>query len=641
MLTNGNLVVSTPLWSNGDSAQAGAVTWINGTTGLAGLVSAENSFVGTTKGDSIGGYDGVVALTNGNYVIASPGWSNTDAANAGAVTWGDGYSGSTGVVSASNSLVGTEANDEIGQDQTLSGSSVVPLPNGNYVVPSSFWHYATRSNYGAVSWGSGVGGTVGLVSAQNSLLQTTDCLSDTGSSSQIIVLRKGSYLVASPCWNQGETVEVGAVTKVDGSKPTSGQVAPENSLVGQSSGDMIGSGRALVLNNGNYVVLSPSWNGGLGAATWIDGTIAGLTGVVSASNSLVGSTSGDYIGMRATALSNGNYVVGSWSWSNSEAANVGAATWGNGLSGISGQVSPANSLVGATENDAIGFTGITALRNGNYVLASPFWSNAQLNAAGAVTLVDGNAPAAGLVTTNGSLTGSHANDQIGNGGITVLSGGRYVIASPAWNNGAQSKAGAVTFSDGSTMLSGTVSSSNSLVGVRANESVGSAGVVALASGNYVVASDRWSNGDALEAGAVTWADGVYGRSGVVSPTNSLVGTHAYEHIGLAVTGFDDGNYLVAGAGGQGGYSIESLTLGDGHSGTSGSIQAWNTLIANIGYASPSSGIAYYAPLAQLIVGQPSVNVVTLFCSSECIFANGFESPLRAQQTCAEIYMSIL
>ena len=46
--------------------------------------------------------DGVIALTNGNYVVISSDWNNQ-----GAVTWGNGTSGITGLVSISNSLVGT------------------------------------------------------------------------------------------------------------------------------------------------------------------------------------------------------------------------------------------------------------------------------------------------------------------------------------------------------------------------------------------------------------------------------------------------------------------------------------------------------------------------------------------------------
>ena len=39
---------------------------------------------------------GVTALSNGNYVVSSPNWTNGAAANAGAVTWGSGTAGVSG-----------------------------------------------------------------------------------------------------------------------------------------------------------------------------------------------------------------------------------------------------------------------------------------------------------------------------------------------------------------------------------------------------------------------------------------------------------------------------------------------------------------------------------------------------------------
>ena len=78
-LSNGNYVVSSPNWTNGAAADAGAVTWGSGTAGVSGPVSAANSLVGSTANDGVGG-DGVTALSNGNYVVSSPNWNNGAAA---------------------------------------------------------------------------------------------------------------------------------------------------------------------------------------------------------------------------------------------------------------------------------------------------------------------------------------------------------------------------------------------------------------------------------------------------------------------------------------------------------------------------------------------------------------------------------
>src|SRR5262249_50267377 len=68
----------------------------------------------------------------------------------GAVTWADGTRGVTGPVSEANSLVGSNPNDEVG--------FVTPLSNGNYVVLSSHWN----SFRGAATWGDGTTGVRGL-----------------------------------------------------------------------------------------------------------------------------------------------------------------------------------------------------------------------------------------------------------------------------------------------------------------------------------------------------------------------------------------------------------------------------------------------------------------------------------------------
>jgi hypothetical protein len=103
-LSNGNYVVRSPNW-NGD---LGAVTWGSGTAGVSGVLSAANSLVGSDPGDFGRGFFGVTALSNGNYVVASPNWNG----GRGAVTWVDGTTGQTldgqGVITAQNSLVGQD-----------------------------------------------------------------------------------------------------------------------------------------------------------------------------------------------------------------------------------------------------------------------------------------------------------------------------------------------------------------------------------------------------------------------------------------------------------------------------------------------------------------------------------------------------
>jgi hypothetical protein len=336
VLSNGNIVVINSSDNFGGSF-AGAVYLFDGLTGV--LIS---SLIGSNPNDRVGLYGtggaappDVTPMTNGNYVIDSALWNG----NRGAVTWGSGITGVSGVVSAVNSLVGSNPNDSVGTDSVGGANTVTPLNNGNYLVRSVSWN----GNRGAVTWGNGTTGVSGIISEANSLVGTNP----------------GSVYTA----------------------------------------DRVGSGGIGLLSSGNYVVQSSHWNGGLGAATW-GSAATGVSGTISATNSLVGTDPGDRVGTAltygsriVTPLSNGNYVVLSPWWNGQR----GAATWGNGATGVSGTISATNSLVGSSPNDRVGganlgFVGITLLSNGNYVVASPSWGGGL----GAVTWGDGILGVTGL-----------------------------------------------------------------------------------------------------------------------------------------------------------------------------------------------------------------------------------------------------
>jgi hypothetical protein len=233
------------------------------------------------------------------------------------------------------------------------------------------------------------------------------------------------------------------VTWANGSIGSSSAFSTAISLYGTSTNDRIGSDDVTALSNGHYVVGSEKWtNGGtaeVGAATWGSGT-TGINGAVSTANSLYGTTAMDHVGGSTTALTNGNYVVTSWAWDNGGIAAVGAVTWGNGTTGITGAVSTANSLYGTTAGDDVGRLSVTALSNGNYVVDSGDWDNGAIADAGAVTWGDGTTGITGAVSTANSLHGTTANDKIGislGGGDTVvaLANGNYAVWSPNWDNG--------------------------------------------------------------------------------------------------------------------------------------------------------------------------------------------------------------
>lgn len=527
-LSTGNVVVTKPKDTFGGT-NAGAVYLYNGATGalISMLTGAADDQAGS---GGLTGSSGVTALSNGNYVVASPNWSN----GKGAVTWGNGTTGIIGMLSTANSLVGTQTDDRVGS------GGVTALSNGNYVVSNPSWDNGAIEDAGAVTWGNGSTGITGEVNITNSLVgtQANDSVSggDNGTGS-VTALSNGNYVVSSRLWDNGAIQNAGAVTWGNGFIGITGEVNTTNSLVGSSEENLVGYGGVTALDNGNYVVSSPFWDApdtnantyNEGAVTWGNGSI-GITGEVNLTNSLVGTQADDQLGSGGvTALKNGKYVVSSPSWDNGTIQDVGAVTWRDGTTGITGTVSTANSLVGTQSNDQIGSGKVTALTNGNYVVSSPNWSNTL----GAVTWVDGATGIIGVVSAANSLIGTQTNDQIGSGKVTALTNGNYVVSSPDWAN----KLGAVTWGNGTSAMIGAVSAANSLVGSQANDQVGSGGVIALFNGNYLVSSPEWKN-QGTKVGAITWVDGSTGRSwdgtNHVSDSNNIIGSQSSAGLGTVV-----------------------------------------------------------------------------------------------------------
>ncbi|MEA5424341.1 YDG domain-containing protein, partial [Synechococcus sp. CCY9202] len=646
-LSNGNFVVLSPDWDapsdSGLIAAAGAVTWGHGTTGVSGAVSSTNSLVGSNEFDNVGLF-GVTPLSNGNYVVNSPYWdapSDSDLiSNAGAVTWGNGATGISGAVSSTNSLVGSSFSNFVG----LFG--VTPLSNGNYVVNSPYWDAPSDSglisNAGAVTWGNGsVTGTrtVGVVSSENSLVGSL--AGDQVGFGGVTALSNGNYVVASTEWNSLTASNVGAVTWGNGSvtgERTAGVVSSENSLVGSNTFDLVGAGGVTALSNGNYVVSSPDWNApsrsGLisnaGAVTWGDGA-TGISGAVSSTNSLVGSNEFDDVGLfGVTPLSNGNYVVNSPSWNapsdSGLISEAGAVTWGNGsVTGTrtTGEVSSENSLVGSLAGDRVGLGGVTALSNGNYVVASHEWNSLTASNVGAVTWGNGSGGTVGEASAANSLVGSNTFDYVGIGGVTALSNGNYVVNSYFWDapsdSGLISDAGAVTWGNGSGGTVGEVSAANSLVGSNTFDYVGISGVTALSNGNYVVSSDLWNapsdSGLISDAGAVTWGNGSGGTVGEVNDTNSLVGSTTNDRIGsFGVVEVGTGNYVLISPSwndpfGSSGYitNAGAVTWGNSSGSTVGAVTAANSLVGSFSGDQVGSGGVTVLSNGNFVVSSPFVD----------------------------------
>lgn len=573
-LTNGNYVVQSSGWSNNGVLGAGAVTWGNGTTGISGAVSQANSLVGSTANDLLGRF-GVTPLTNGHYVVNGRFLDIDGVENAGAATWGNGNTGISGVVSASNSLVGTSTNDYI-------PDSVTVLANGNYVMSSASWNNGSIENAGAVTWGNGYTGIIGAVTTANSLVGTR--VADAVGSRGTTALTNGNYVVTSHAWNNGSLALAGAVTWGNGSTGIIGPVSTSNSLYSSVANVLVGFPGVTALTNGNYVVSSMNWNENAGAVTWGNGR-TGTVGAVNTTNSLVGALVWDQVGTGGvTALTNGNYVVSSQEWRTGN-MRPGAVTWCNGDTGLVGTVNTSNSLYGSSVGDAGGST-VTALTNGNYVVTNPSWNNGSTANVGAVTWCDGSTGNVGAISATNSLLGTNAEDQVGSSGVIAITNGNYVVCSSKWKNGSLVEAGAVTWADGKLATSSVVSTANSLVGSSAGDQIGSGAAIAMTNGNYAVLSSKWKNGSLINAGAVTWADGNITTNASVSSLNSLIGSHAEDQVGNGgVVALANGHYVVRSLLWDNGLirDVAALTWSSGIKGISGAVSATNSQIGDLDF----------------------------------------------------------
>lgn len=468
------------------------------------------------------------------------------------------------------------------------GSSITVLPNGNFVVRDSVFDQTSPAAVADV-------GAVYLYRHDGTLISTLvgSTASDQVGSGSVFVLKNGNFVVLSPLWNNGATADVGAVTwghAETGFGPGVAPVSAANSLIGSIFNDQVGNVGITTLPNGNYVVLSTSWDNGAvvdaGAATFCDGS-TGRTGAVSTSNSLVGSTTLDFDNAGISPLSNGNYVVRMPFWNNGGTADVGAVTFASGTTGVTGTINSSKSLLGSTSGDQMG-RAFLALANGNYVTGSELWDQPSVGPTdvGAVAWCSGLTGRIGFLNAANALIGSITSDQVG-GVLQSLANGNYLVLSRLFDRTSPSlvaDAGAVTWGSGTSGIVGVVSESNSVVGSSPSDLVGGFNCLTLTNGHYVILAPLWSNPDtgADNAGAAMWCNGSTGEVGVLTPNRALVGTSLNDQIGLNRLALPNGNYLVSSSMWDnttaGATDAGAVTFGNGSTGIRGIVSASNSLV---------------------------------------------------------------
>lgn len=399
-LANNNFVIASPLDTVSGTAAAGSVRLINGASG--DQVGA--TIAGDDAGDRLG-RGGITALTNNNFVIAS--WFDTVSGivAAGSVRLVDGATGAPIGVA----IAGDNPGDSIGVD------GAIALANGNYVIGSP------SDDVGLVDNGS-----VRLVNgATGAQIGATIAGDNPGDGFGFITaLANDNFVIAAPSDNAGAT-DNGSVRLVDG---TTGVEIPGGLIVGDGGND--GLGFVTALANSNYAISAYADDGSLGPeinvgtlrlADGANGTQIGIA--------IEGDKTNDQLGLGDTiALANNNFVFASFIDDVGGVVDAGSVRLADGTTGIE-----IGLTAGDDANDQLGFsvTGITALANSNFVIASDF-DDVGLTDNGSVRLVDG---VTGIPIVGGTIAGSTLNDQLGSGGVTALANNDYVIVSPLDDEG--------------------------------------------------------------------------------------------------------------------------------------------------------------------------------------------------------------
>jgi hypothetical protein len=629
VLDDGNYVISSPKFGSAyGHTGAGAVTWCSGATGCSGEVDLANSLTGSHTGDDIG--SSVRTMPGGAYLVSSMYWDT----NKGAVTFCAALNACHGeIVSSANSLVGTTGQSTGTGGTTLYGDwigwATQVLPDGSYVTYAPYWNNNTPGKYVGVVVPCPNTGCRGEVSTSNGLYGSTQ--GDTVGTS-ITVLPDNAFIVSSIYWHKGGVQYIGAVTYCAGitdSNCVGKPVSAANSLTGRVLSDYVGWPTAL--SDGNYVVTSNSWKNdaslNVGAATFcaVSNHVSSCTGAtVTAANSLIGTQNGDSIGS-TVALPGGKYLITSSSWN----AYRGSVTFcgANGAGCVGQTVSASNSLVGnngsisGADGDQLSRSGIKVLPDGGYLVNSSWLDVNTVDKAGAIT----HCPATGCtgpVSLANSLMGSHVEDQIGEGGIELFDNGAFVVSSPSWNNGATAKAGAATYCASATACENKViGADNSLVGDAANEAVGTNYMTYRLSNRAYLVVSRWGGYDAVNdaaPGAVTYCAADAPCTGVVGPSNSLVGSQANDVLFYASTEeISDGFYVVASYNYQNGSATAAgaVSLCNIAGGCTGPITSDNSVIGGITDGGWKINYSHDTYRKRLIIGRPAENLITLLDTS--------------------------
>ena len=186
-------------------------------------------------------------------MVRSRQWSYNGHSNAGAATWGNGATGTVGVVSSLNSLIGTQANDGV-------GNSITVLVNGNTLIRESSWHNGATTVGAVTLINSTTGLPVGPVSSSNS--STGSAAGDGIGGGDFFNAGSNAFVMIHPNWNSAR----GAATLCDATTGafcdgTFGAISSSNSLVGANTSAGMQTGTQSYINSSIGAIQFTSYSG--------------------------------------------------------------------------------------------------------------------------------------------------------------------------------------------------------------------------------------------------------------------------------------------------------------------------------------------------------------------------------------------
>ena len=476
-LANGNFVIISSRDDVNGVVNAGSVMYINGQTGqqIGSTISGDHA------NDNLGS-DGIVELSNGNFVIASDNDNTDTKTQAGSIILVDGQTGAV----VGTPLRGNDDYDRLGA-YIENRDAIAALPNGNFVVTN---HNDDRT--GLIIGGPYIdAGQVFLVNGSTGTKigetfegdNSEDWIGENG----VEVLPNGNYVVASKRDDVSGLTNAGSVYLFDGN---TGDIIG-SPVVGDAANDQVGE-KIMVPSSGhsNFVVASYRDDNGAIDQAGVVKLINGSTGAEIAEHK--GQSTSDWLGVRGDALANGNFIIISGGYDVGMVANAGYIAVIDGTTGAILGTPISNTVSGNWLNPSW-----LNLSNGNSVLI--LWEDpgTATTRGGRVMLVDGS--------TGAELGTSFIGDQdYDSSGIKVteLSGGNFVVTTPGDDVDGRADAGSVRLVSGTTGLPiGSV-----LVGESAGNALGGGGVVNINDSYYALVSDEDDVSGQVDVGTVRIID---------------------------------------------------------------------------------------------------------------------------------------